>query len=400
MPTKTKKRGNNEGSIYKRKDGLWCGQITIGRDENGRQKRQYFYGKTRQEVAEKIAKALNDLANGVYVDPAKTTLKDWLNTWLWEYKKQTLRPSTFKDYLCYIERHINPAIGHYKLKDLRPEHLQALYNAKYQEGLSISTIKQIHTVLHSALDQALKNGLVNRNVSEATTLPKGKPKREIRILSLEEQQRFIAALEGERLKTAFLVELASGLRIGELLALRWKDVNFKDGYIEVRRSLQRVRIFDGGNSKKTALAFQEPKTEAGKRIVPLPPVIIEELKQHRKKQLEEKLKAGALYEDNDLVFATELGTPIDPRNFERLFYRIREKAGLDKSVNFHALRHTYATRLLEANEHPKVVQELLGHKDISTTLNIYSHVMPEIKKAAAMKLNSLFEDIKTKGNHS
>lgn len=277
-----------------------------------------------------------------------------------------MRPSTFKDYLCYIERHINPAIGHYKLKDLRPEHLQALYNAKYQEGLSISTIKQIHTVLHSALDQALKNGLVNRNVSEATTLPKGKPKREIRILSLEEQQRFIAALEGERLKTAFLVELASGLRIGELLALRWKDVNFKDGYIEVRRSLQRVRIFDGGNSKKTALAFQEPKTEAGKRIVPLPPVIIEELKQHRKKQLEEKLKAGALYEDNDLVFATELGTPIDPRNFERLFYRIREKAGLDKSVNFHALRHTYATRLLEANEHPKVVQELLGHKDIST----------------------------------
>ncbi|WP_237738173.1 tyrosine-type recombinase/integrase [Caldicellulosiruptor sp. F32] len=151
----------------------------------------------RQEVTEKIAKAFNDVATGVYVDPTKTTLKDWLNPWLWEYKKQTLRPSTFKDYLCYIERHINPAIGHYKLKDWRPEHLQALYNTKYQEGLSISTIKQIHVVLHSALDQALKNGLVNRNVSEATTLPKGKPKMEIRILSLEEQKRFIAALEGK-----------------------------------------------------------------------------------------------------------------------------------------------------------------------------------------------------------
>ncbi|ADQ06535.1 hypothetical protein Calhy_0799 [Caldicellulosiruptor hydrothermalis 108] len=158
MPAKTKKRGNNEGSIYRRKDGLWCGQITIGRDENGRQKKQYFYGKTRQEVADKIAKALNDLANGIYVDPARMLLKDWLNTWLWEYKKQTLRPSTFQDYESLINNHIIPSIGHYKLKDLRPEHLQALYNSKYESGLSLSTIKHIYVILHSSLDQALKNG--------------------------------------------------------------------------------------------------------------------------------------------------------------------------------------------------------------------------------------------------
>jgi len=146
------------------------------------------------------------------------------------------------------------------------------------------------------------------------------------------------------------------------------------------------------------LAFQEPKTKTGIRTIPVPPVIVEELKEHRKRQLEEKLKAGSLYEDNNLVFATELGTPIEPRNFLRTFYRINKKANLD--INFHALRHTYATSLLESNEHPKVVQELLGHKDISTTLNIYSHVMPDIKKAAAMKLNNLFEDINIKGNHS
>ena len=398
MPAKTKKRGNNEGSIYKRKDGFWCGQITIGRDENGRQKRQYFYGKTRQEVADKIAKALNDLANGVYVDPARLLLKDWLNTWLWEYKKQTLRPSTFQDYESLINNHIVPAIGHYKLKDLRPEHLQALYNSKYENGLSFSTIKQIHVILHSALDQALKNGLIVRNVSEATTLPKVKTKNEIRVLTLQEQQRFIAALEGERLRPAFLLALASGVRLGELLALKWDCVNLKEGTITIKSSLRRIKTYDKNLPTKTMLAFQEPKTAAGIRTIPVPPVILEELKEHRKRQLEERLQAGSLYEDNNLVFATELGTPIEPRNFLRVFYRIIEKANLD--INFHALRHTYATRLLEANEHPKVVQELLGHNDISTTLNIYSHVMPEIKKAAAMKLNNLFENINIKGNHS
>ncbi|ADQ39654.1 integrase family protein [Caldicellulosiruptor acetigenus I77R1B] len=398
MPAKSKKRGNNEGSIYRRKDGLWCGQITIGRDESGKQKRQYFYGKTRQEVADKIAKALNDLKNGVYVDPARLLLKDWLNTWLWEYKKQTLRPSTFQDYESLINNHIVPAIGHYKLKDLRPEHLQALYNSKYGNGLSLSTIKHIHVILHSALDQALKNGLVVRNVSEATTLPKTKTKNEIRVLTLQEQQRFIAALEGERLRPAFLLALASGVRLGELLALKWDCVNLKEGTITIKRSLRRIKTYDKNLPTKTMLAFQEPKTAAGIRTIPVPPVILEELKEHRKRQLEERLQAGSLYEDNNLVFATELGTPIEPRNFLRVFYRIIEKANLD--INFHALRHTYATRLLEANEHPKVVQELLGHNDISTTLNIYSHVMPEIKKAAAMKLNNLFENINIKGNHS
>ncbi|WP_232841428.1 tyrosine-type recombinase/integrase [Caldicellulosiruptor acetigenus] len=276
--------------------------------------------------------------------------------------------------------------------------LQALYNSKYENRLSLSTIKHIHVILHSALDQALKNGLVVRNVSEATTLPKVKTKNEIRVLTLQEQQRFIAALEGERLRPAFLLALASGVRLGELLALKWDCVNLKEGTITIKSSLRRIKTYDKNLPTKTMLAFQEPKTAAGIRTIPVPPVILEELKEHRKRQLEERLQAGSLYEDNNLVFATELGTPIEPRNFLRVFYRIIEKANLD--INFHALRHTYATRLLEANEHPKVVQELLGHNDISTTLNIYSHVIPEIKKAAAMKLNNLFENINIKGNHS
>lgn len=383
-----KKRGNNEGTIYKRPDGLWCGQITLGRKEDGKLKRLSFYGKTRQEVAEKINKALNSFAAGALVEPSQLTLGNWLHTWLFEYKKNSLRPSTLQSYEYLIRYHITPALGHYKLKELKPEHLQLFYNEKLKGGLSSRTVKYIHTVLHGALKQAIKNNLVARNVTEATILPKQR-KNEIRVLTLEEQQRFIQSLEGERLKAAFIIALATGLRQGELLALKWDCVDLKEGTITVKRSLKRVKNFDPNINKKSILIFQEPKTSSGIRIIPLPPAALEELKEHRKRQIEEKLKAGEVYEDNNLVFATELGKPIDPRNLLRTFYRIIEKANID--INFHALRHTYATRLLEANEHPKVVQEILGHKDITTTLNIYSHVMPNVKKAAALKINHLFE---------
>ncbi|QCX33507.1 site-specific integrase [Caloramator sp. E03] len=383
-----KKRGNNEGTIYRRPNGLWCAQITLGRDEMGKLKRMTFYGKTRQEVSEKINKALTSYSAGILVEPSQITLGNWLNTWLFEYKKNSLRPSTLQSYEYLIRYHINPALGHYKLKELRSEHIQLCYNEKLKEGLSPKTIRNLHNVINAALKQAVKNNLITRNVTETTSLPKYK-KKEIKVLTLEEQDKFIKALEGERLKAAFILALSTGLRQGELLALTWDNIDFKEGTLTVKKSLKRVKNFDKSIKKNTVLIFQEPKTSSGIRIVPIPPSVIEELKEHRKAQLQEKLKAGEVYEDNNLVFASELGRPIEHSHLLRVFYRITEKANID--INFHALRHTYATRLLETNEHPKVVQEILGHKDITTTLNIYSHVMPEVKKAAAMKINHLFE---------
>lgn len=391
---KGRERGNGEGCISQRKDGRWCAVITVGRKEDGKLKQKFFYGKTRQEVAEKLNKALAEVRQGTYVEPSKLTVGEWLDTWLKEYARPHIRPSTWQNYEMVIRVHIKPAIGSLQLKQLQAAHLQRLYNEKRENGrvdgrggLSARTVRIIHTVMHASLKQALKEGLVARNVAEATTLPR-QQKKELRVLTLEEEQRFIAAVAGDRLGTAFLLDLASGMRLGELLALRWQDVDLKEGVIRVRQALSRVKVPDGPT--KTALIFQEPKTAKGKRSIPLPEWAIAALKAHKARQAQEKLLLGLAYQDNGLVFATEEGKPIEPRNFIRKFYQLREKAGLPKDVNFHALRHTYATRLLEANEHPKVVQELLGHSQISMTLDTYSHVLPELKKAAAAKLNNLW----------
>jgi integrase len=242
-------------------------------------------------------------------------------------------------------------------------------------------VRKIHQVLHGALKQAVKNQLVVRNVSEATTLPKLQQTREVRALTLEEQQKFLKALEGHRLATAFKVLLGTGLRRGELLALTWKDVDLANATLTVRQSLVRV---------KGQLLFQEPKTKTSKRTIPLPDDLVAELKAHKARQAQEKLLAGPAYEDNGLVFANELGQPLDPRSFIRWFYQIRDKAGLPKDVNLHALRHTYATRLLERGVSLKVIQQLLGHSKFDVTADIYSHVAPELQREAVAVLNGLF----------
>jgi integrase len=393
-----KKRGNGEGTILKRKDGTWQAQATIGREtETGKLKRITFYGKTQKEVQQKLAKALGEISQGIFIEPTKISVGEWFDTWLKEYKQPPIiKLSTYVSYEMFIRAHLKPILGCLLLKDLRPEHLQKFYNDKFRNGrvdgkggLSAKTLHNLHNMIHEGLEQAVKNNLIMRNVSKATTLPK-RSKKEIRVLTLAEQKKFMKALSKERLNTAFILCLGSGLRLGELLALKWEDVNLDDGIIKVRKTLNRLKTLDEGSSTKTKLIFQDPKTEKGRRNIPIPENIITELKAHRARQRQEKIAFGGEFNELNLVFCSEAGTPLEPRSFIRKLHSIIEKSSIDHT-NVHALRHTFATRLLEANEHPKVVQEMLGHANIAMTLDTYSHVMPEVKKAAAQKLNALFE---------
>ncbi len=397
-----KKNANGEGSITKRADGKWMGQVSVGRDPiTGKIKRQTFYGKTRDEVRQKITKVQFDIQQGAYIEPSKLTFGEWIDTWLKHYKTASIRPTTLTSYEYIIRIHIKPSIGHIPLKDLKAEQLQAMYNDKFMNGnttkkgggLSARTVRYIHVIIHEALAQAQKNDLVIRNVSESTVLPR-QTKKEIRVLTLEEQKKFISSLGCEPLGPLFLLALASGMRLGELLALKWSNIDLDKAVVKVKQSLSRVRNFDEDNDVNSELIFQEPKTKAGNRSIPIPLSIIQALRTHKKKQAEQRLKAGASYINNDLVFCTKTGSPIEPRNVDRSFKAILTNAKL-ADINFHALRHTYATRLLEANEHPKVVQELLGHTSITMTLDLYSHVLPELKSAAAAKINNLFEQEET-----
>jgi len=405
MAKKQNKRGQNEGSIRERfkktKDGAkvsigWEARYTAGVDADGKQKQKSVYGKTRPEVAKALTKILNDINSGTYVKPSKLTIGSWLDTWLKDYKKQSVRIKTYSSYQDVVRLHLkSSSIGNLNLKDLQTHHVQHLLSSIIDKGLSPRMAKYVHIILSMAMKQALMSNLIVRNVCDGVTIPKQK-KKEIRVLTVKEQEVFTEAVKGHRLEAAFILDLFTGLRLGELLALKWSDINLKEGILKVSRNVQRVRVEDA--ETKTQIVYGEPKTESGRRSIPLLDEVVAILKTHKARQAAEKLKAGELYykeneedrEEDRFVFCTELGKQIETRNFQRIFYLLVEKANL-KDVNFHACRHTFATRGLENGIEPKVMSELLGHSSITITLDLYSHVLPEKKRDSINKLKGLFK---------
>ena len=363
---KRRRRGRSEGSIYQRSDGLWVGEIDLGVTD-GKRKRKQLYAQTRAGVTAKLKDCLLAQHQGIPMNFERQRVGDYLDAWLRDAAAPRLRPRTLIGYEQTVKAHLKPNLGNIQLRELTPQHVQALIGIKVDERLSPRTIRGIRAVLRSALSDAVKWRVVPYNAAKAASVPRVK-RVEIRVFTPEEARRFLTAAENDRLGPVFSVALAVGLRLGEALGLRWVDVDLERGQLHVRQALQRV----GGE-----LRFVEPKSEQSRRTVALPEVATAILKRHRTTHLEERLKTGRRWTDSGLVFTTTIGTPLDDRNVRRAFKAILRAAKLP-NIRIHDLRHTCASLLLVQGVHARVVMETLGHSQISLTLDTYSHVLPAL----------------------
>jgi integrase len=366
------KRGNGEGSIWRRKSGGWCAQYTVYTSEG--RKRSTLYGKTRQEVAAKLSKALADREGGLTFDAGTMTVGEYLTRWLSHSVRDTVSQKTYERYESIVRVHLSPALGRIKLKALTPDHVRGLYREKLDSGLAPRSVLHIHRTLSKALKQPTDDGLIPRNAAASVKPPQAR-REEMQPLSRDQVRMFLDTVKGDRMEALYVLAVTSGLRQGELLALKWEDVDLEgtNPTLEVRRSLSETR---GRRS------FVTPKSGRGRHLR-LSKRAAGALRAHRKRQLEERVRKAGLWEDHGLIFPSEVGTPMSGRNLYRAFKIRVKRASLPQTLRFHDLRHTCATLLLRQGVNPKFVQELLGHADISLTLNTYSHVLPEMGDAAA-----------------
>ncbi len=374
------RRANGEGSVYKRGDGVWTASLTY-RDEQGNSKRRVVYGRTQTEARAKLKDARQRLDAGQPVKDARTTLAAWLDDWTAKALAASDRKTATKDlYALIAAKHLAPTLGHVTLDRLRPSDVEALLVAKREAGLSASTVRTIYTVLRSALDVAVRDGLVSRNVAVAVKRPSVE-RQDAAYLTAPDAQQLLDALRGDRLEALFRLMLATGLRRGEALALHWSDVDLDARFLRVRWTLSRT---------SRGLELGEPKTERSRRTVPLPHSAVESLRAHRKAQTTERLAVGPVWQDTGLVFTSEVGTPLEPRNVLRRFSTLAARAGLPQA-SLHTLRHSAASFLLAAGTHTKVVQEHLGHSSYAITADIYSHVAPAQAREAADRLDAALQ---------
>jgi len=372
-----RKRGQNEGSIFKRSDGRWAASIDLGW-RNGKRHRKCFYAVTRAEVQQQLTAALRANQLGLLVAPERQTVRQFFDRWLVESAKPTLRPLTFQRYGQLLRIHILPALGRIPLAKLGPHHVQQFMNDKLKAGLSPRTVEFCHAVIRSALKQAERWGLVPRNVATLVDAPRVR-RSEVEPLTPDDARQFLEVVANDRSGALYTVALACGLRRGEALGLRWEDVDLESGALTVRHALQRI------NGK---LQLVEPKTARSRRTIPLPDVAIAAIRRHRVGQLEERLLAGSRWRDTGFVFTTRIGTPFDERSVSRRFHLALARAGLAPQ-RFHDLRHTCASLLLAQGVHARLVMETLGHSQIGLTMNTYSHVMPSLLREAASKMDGI-----------
>lgn len=371
------------------KDGTsWYVIFDLGKDpETGKRKQKKKRGfRTKKEAQKYLTEQLNAIEKGTYFEPKDITFGEYLDYWLEKYAKPNTAVRTLEGYNYIIQQHIKPSLGNIKIAKLQPFRLQEYYSQKLEngnldgKGLSAQSVKHHHRVIHKALKDAVKWQFLARNVAEAVTPPKVKNV-EMKIWNGEQVKKFLKAARESVYYSVYFTAIYTGMRRGEVLGLRWKDVDFDNGEIYVRQALQEV--------KKVGLTFKEPKSGKSRSIT-MSPSLKKELKKVYKQNLENKLSFGQLYNDFDLVFPQKSGKPIQPTEMARNYRKIVEKSGLPY-IRFHDLRHTHATLMLQQGVHPKIVSERLGHSKIGITLDTYTHVLPNMQKEAAHQFDKQIE---------
>ena len=371
MPRRNK-RGNGEGSVYQREDGKWIGAITVA----GR--RRVVYGRTRQETAQKVGRLLEAATQGTLPEPGRLTVGAYLSQWLETVAKPKVRPRTYDGYGVNIRNHILPALGSVLLARLTPQLVQRLINDKLEAGLNPKTVSYIRQVLRTAIEDAVRWNLVSHNVVSVVPAPR-QVRSTIRPLEPEQIGVFLDAVSGRRLEALYVTALALGVRQGEALGLKWSDIDMTAGRMRIQRQLQR---------SAAGLHFVEPKTDRARRVLDLPPTVVTALADHKRRQWLEKLVAGSNWKENDLVFPTSIGTPLDARGVVRDFRDTIRSTDLPP-IRFHDLRHSCATMLLVQGVPARVVMDILGHSEISLTMDTYTHVVPGLRQEAAAQMEKL-----------
>lgn len=381
-----KRRGHNEGSVYQIKDGRWVTSISTGN-----RKRKYLYSKTKKEALEKLTKARYEQQQGTLVTSPRQSLQTYLTWWLDEVYKPTVRLSTYYNRQLAIKNHIIPALGHISLQALSPKDVQSFYSkmmkpqaksqsGKVQPGLKPQSVKNLHTILHKALDHAVKWEIIVKNVCDLVDVPISVAE-EMQYLTLEQAKLLLETSKQYHLETLLTLSVTTGIRVGEMLALRWPDIDLDKKRISIRRTLM--------HAGRYGISESEAKTASGKRQIVLPDFVVGLLKQHREDQKAIRENAGSRWLDQNYVFCSRYGNHIQETNLGKTFKKILALAQLP-NIRYHDLRHSAATILLAMGVHPKIVQEILGHSNIAITLNMYSHVVPIMHEKTMDDLGNLF----------
>lgn len=365
-----KRRANNEGSISRRKDGTWRGEISLGY-VNGKRDRKTVYGRSQGEVLEKLEKLKREVATGAYSD-SKQTVAEYLTAWLAEKERHLKRTTIERKYRYCLDKHIKPRIGRHALEKLKPLHIQKMVG-QIADAAGVPTANNCRRVLFTALKQAMQWQLLVRNPVEAVA-PLPETPREMILWTPQQAARFLDTALAHRLHALFYLDMSTGLRRGELLALRWQDI--QGNIVHVRQTMSYV---------KGQFIFSAPKTKQGFRRVPVTADVLDVLEQQKQHQQAERDFLGEAWPDSDLIFTSKVGTPIYPDNLTRLRIELMEKAEVPR-IRLHDLRHLHASVAIKNGVDPKVLADRLGHSRASFTLDTYTHLFEEQRETAAISL--------------